>query len=137
MSSRKRTAHVERHVRLYHRMMKTAAWRSLSCHARCIYIEIERRYGGPGSNNGKIHYPVREAGTDCNISKTTAANGLLELQERGFIRIERRGAFSLKTRHATEFRLTAITATSHTIWPLKNTSAGSRGARTPSKNKTR
>jgi hypothetical protein len=29
-----------RHVRLYHVMMKTAAWKSLSANARAIYVEM-------------------------------------------------------------------------------------------------
>jgi hypothetical protein len=88
-------------------MMKTPAWQNLSCVARCLYIEIERRYGGPGSNNGKIHYSVREGAHDLNISKTTAAKGFAELQDRGFIQAVTMGAFSRKNRHATEWRLTA------------------------------
>ena len=57
----------ERHVRLYHSMMKTDAWKSLSCVARCLYIEIERRYGGPGSNNGRIHYSIRDGAAALDL----------------------------------------------------------------------
>jgi hypothetical protein len=102
----KRTPHYERHVRLYHRMMKTAAWTSLSPNARAVYIEIEARYGGFGSNNGRIVYSVRMASEGTNIGKTAAARALIDLQDRGFIRMTKRGAFSLKSRHATEWRLT-------------------------------
>jgi DNA-binding transcriptional MocR family regulator len=96
-----------RHVRLYHSMMKTMAWKSLSCTARCVYIEIEKRYGGPGSNNGQIHLSVREGAAALKVSKTSVAKALRELQERGFIVAVTRGGFNRKNRHATEWRLTA------------------------------
>jgi hypothetical protein len=105
-SRKQRAPHVERHVRLYHYIMKTAAWGSLSCVARCIFIEIEKRYGGPGSNNGKIHYSIREAATALHIGKTTAANGFKELQDRGFVVLTKAGGFNRKDRHANEWRLT-------------------------------
>ena len=54
-----------RHVRLYHFMMKTAAWHNLSANARAIYVEIGSRYGGAGSNNGRIPFSVREAVKIC------------------------------------------------------------------------
>jgi hypothetical protein len=88
-------------------MLKTAAWRSLSCNARCIYIEIERHYGGPGSNNGKIHYSIRDAAEACSIGKSTAARALRELQDHGFIVAETVGGFNVKVKRATEWRLTA------------------------------
>jgi hypothetical protein len=34
-------------------MMRTEAWRSLDCVARCAYLELAMRYAGPGSNNGR------------------------------------------------------------------------------------
>lgn len=107
MGRKRITAHAERHVRLYHRMLKTPAWRSLSATARAIYLEIEQRYGGIGSNNGRIVYSVRMASEAVHIGKDTAARALVELQQRGFLKATKRGAFSLKTRHASEWMLTA------------------------------
>jgi hypothetical protein len=49
----------QRYVMLYHFMLKSAAWKDSSATARAIYVELERRYNG--SNNGLIHYSVREA----------------------------------------------------------------------------
>jgi len=88
-------------------MLKTAAWRSLSPNARAVYVDIAMRYGGMGSNNGRITYSVRMASAGANIGKDAAARTLKDLQERGFIRAVKRGAFSLKSRHATEWMLTA------------------------------
>jgi DNA-binding transcriptional regulator YhcF (GntR family) len=87
--------------------MKTPAWKSLDVVARCVYIEIASRYAGAGSNNGRIPYSVRELAEALNLgSKNTANRALRDLQERGFIVRVKVGAFSLKKRHATEWRLT-------------------------------
>jgi len=93
-----------RHVRLYHRMMRTKAWRSLSAVARATYVEVAARYSG--TNNGRIPYSVREAAKALHIGKSTAAKAFEILQERGFVAIAKRGGFNRKDRHATEWRLT-------------------------------
>jgi DNA-binding transcriptional regulator YhcF (GntR family) len=95
-----------RHVRLHHWVMQTPAWKSLSGEQRAIYIEIAARYRGTGSNNGSIPYSVREAADSLHIGKSTAARHFEVLQDRGFIIAVRRGGFSYKQRHATEWRLT-------------------------------
>jgi DNA-binding transcriptional MocR family regulator len=95
-----------RHVRLYHWLMQTEAWRSLDATERAIYVEIASRYRGPESNNGRIPYSVREAAAALHIGKATASRALRSLEDRGFIVATQRGAFSFKVRHATEWRLT-------------------------------
>ena len=95
-----------RHVRVYHWVMQTPAWKSLNGNQRAIYIELAARYAGPGSNNGKIHYSVREATDSLRIGKSTAARDLQALQERGFIVPMTKGAFSVKLKIATTWRLT-------------------------------
>jgi hypothetical protein len=87
-------------------MLMTPAWRSLNAIARAIYIEMASRYAGPDSNNGRIHYSVREAAAALHIGKSTASRGFRDLEERGFIVVMQKGAFSRKIRHATEWRLT-------------------------------
>jgi hypothetical protein len=69
-----------RHIRLYHWLLASPAWRSLKPVERAAYVDIASRYAGHGSNKA--------------------------LQERGFIVLTKRGAFSLKLRHATEWRRT-------------------------------
>lgn len=93
-----------RFVMLQHFMMETPAWRSLSPQDRAVYIEIRARYHG--SNNGRIALSVRDAAERCNISKDTAAKCFRTLQDRGFIECAMEGSFSMKVRHATEWRLT-------------------------------
>lgn len=93
-----------RHVRLYHYMLDSEAWKDLGAIPRALYIEISRRYHG--TNNGSISYSVREAASALKISKATASRSFADLIEHGFIEKMKQGAFSLKLRHATEWRLT-------------------------------
>jgi hypothetical protein len=87
-------------------MLQSAAWKSLSANARAIYIEISQRYAGPGSNNGRIPYSIGEACRALKIGRATAWRVFKELIEKGFLVVVTPGAFSLKHRHATEWRLT-------------------------------
>jgi DNA-binding transcriptional MocR family regulator len=87
-------------------MLKSVAWKSLDSTARALYIEIATRYGGPETNNGRIPYSVREAASALHVGKSTAARAFIQLQDRGFIVEMQKGAFSLKVRHATLWRLT-------------------------------
>ena len=90
---------------LHHYMLDSPAWLSLTAQARTVYIEIARRY--TGTNNGDISLSVREAVLFCRIAKDTATKAIQELQEKGFIRCRRKGAFHCKFRHASEWELTA------------------------------
>jgi hypothetical protein len=94
------------HVRLYHWFRDTAAWKSLEAVDRALYIELLGRYGGPGSNNGRIPYSVREAAEALHVGKSTAAEAFRRLQERGFIVPAQKGGFNCKVRRATEWLLT-------------------------------
>jgi hypothetical protein len=87
-------------------MTDCPAWHDLSAVARAIYCEIARRYAGAGSNNGRIPYSLREAAAEFKISRSTASRELNALVDHGFIVPMTKGAFSLKKRHATEWRLT-------------------------------
>ena len=95
-----------RHVRLYHFLLNSEAWRSLDANARAVYIEIASRYAGTGSNNGRIAYSVREAAEELNIGRGTTSRALAMLQDRGFIVATKRGTFNRKVRHCSEWRLT-------------------------------
>ena len=104
--ARSRKTKMLRHVRLYHYFMQTEAWQGLRALERSIYVEIAARYAGDGSNNGRIGYSIREAASTFKVGKSTAARALEILQDRGFIVARKKGAFSLKSRHSTEWRLT-------------------------------
>jgi hypothetical protein len=107
LMSRKRGRSKEaRHVRIYHAMMRTDAWRQLDANAIALYVLLSSRYGGAGSNNGRIAFSVREAAKALKIGKSTAALAFRILQELGFIVLETPGSFNRKVRHAHEWRLT-------------------------------
>jgi len=112
-----RSKKVARHVRIYHWMMDAEAWQSLTGNQRAVYIEMAARYNG--RNNGRIPYSVREAAESLHIGKSTAARDLAVLQERGFIIPRKKGAFSLKVRHATEWRLTEFSCDVTLALPTK------------------
>jgi hypothetical protein len=101
-------------------MLKSEAWRSLDACAKALYVEISARYAGPGSNNGRIPFSVREAATALKVGKTKAAIAFDHLQERGFIVPETKGAFSRKSRHATEWRLTEFGSDVSSDWATKD-----------------
>lgn len=106
MTKRKPTIKDARHVRLYHSMMMTPAWRDLSCYARAGYIEMSIRCGGPRSNNGRIPYSVREMAANLGISPPTARRVFKDLKEHGFIIETRRGRYGRRRTYASEWRLT-------------------------------
>jgi hypothetical protein len=94
------------YVRLFNWMLNSDAWLSLTPAARTVYIELHAAYNG--TNNGRLGLSVRRAAKRCRIAKDTAAHAFEELAERGFIECMKKGAFSLKLRHATEWRLTHL-----------------------------
>jgi DNA-binding transcriptional regulator YhcF (GntR family) len=92
------------HVRLYRWLLDSPAYLSLSCAARAVLIETARAYDG--TNNGRIGLSIRRASQRCNIARDTASRAFADLVERGFVDCVTRGAFSRKSMHASEWRLT-------------------------------
>lgn len=78
------------------------AWKALSPKARCIYLELRRRYNG--TNNGEISLSMREAAMVAKSSKSTAQKALIALKSHGFVAMMNKGHF--RNRHATTWRLT-------------------------------
>ena len=93
-----------KHVRHYEWMLASAAYRSLSCHARCLLIELGRRHNG--DNNGDVPLSVREAADLLGAAINTARGAFSQLEDRGFIRLSAKGTFRLKSRHSTTWELT-------------------------------
>jgi Fic family protein len=93
-----------RFVMLTYHMMETEAWRALSAQERAVYLQLYKRFNG--SNNGYLALSVRDAAAECNISKDTANKCFAELQAHGFIELVKQGAFAVKDRQASEWRLT-------------------------------
>jgi hypothetical protein len=95
-----------RHVMIFHHLMDSQAWKSLGAVPRAVYLDMAKRYHG--SNNGRIGYSIRCAVQELQIGNATAKRALDDLQDRGFIVATKKGAFSLKVRHASEWRLTCF-----------------------------
>ncbi len=90
-------------IQLFRYMLNCPAYVSLSPAARSALIEVNRGYNG--SNNGRIVLSVREVAGRVGCHRDTAAKALQELVAKGFIERRTKGAFSMKFRRATEWRL--------------------------------
>jgi hypothetical protein len=95
-----------RYLMMNRYLLESQAWKSLNAIPRGVYVHMAMRYYG--SNNGRIGYSVRAAAEELKIGLATASRALADLQDRGFIVPMKRGAFSLKVRHASEWRLTDL-----------------------------
>jgi hypothetical protein len=93
-------------VQLFHWMIKTPAWRSLSSNAVVAWVELANRYDG--TNNGQLHLSCRElAKLRPPMSRATAARALQELVDTGFVHPTKASGFNVKDRkrQATEYAL--------------------------------
>jgi hypothetical protein len=79
-----------RHVRLYHWLTDSPAWKDLNATARAIYVEIAKRYNG--TNNGFIVYSVRQAADELKSARQPP-HGLSGTSRRTALR--RRTAWSI------------------------------------------
>lgn len=93
-------------VALERYLLDSAAWRFLTPVARAAYVEIAMLYRG--DNNGRLVMSCRMLADGLGVSKDTASRALKRLIEVGLIEPVKKGAFSLKARHAAEYRLTAF-----------------------------
>jgi hypothetical protein len=80
-----------RFVQLHNYVLESAAWRSLTLPARCALIEILRVYNG--TNNGQLGMAVRYLAERLRCGKTTASRALEELEQKGFIGVQKVGVF--------------------------------------------
>jgi len=94
----------ERFIALPHFMLKSHAWARLSPNGKALLLDVWSRHNG--RNNGQISYAVREA-ISIGLSKDQASRAFRELQELGFLVVQQDSAFTLKTKDA---RLWLITA---------------------------
>lgn len=85
------------------------AYRTLKPGPRALLWELIRRHNG--ANNGRIGFSQRAMSTAINVAdRETVACYVRELEARGFIKAQRRGAFNVKVadRRASEWTLTMI-----------------------------
>lgn len=93
-----------RHIRLYHNITGTDAWKSLSGNAIKVLIALVRL--DDGKKNGQIYFSDRQASFETGLARNTCIKVLRELSEKGFLRIVEKGHFDRKVRHATVWRYT-------------------------------
>jgi hypothetical protein len=91
-------------VQIWHDVVASPAYHSLSVYARAALIEICDRYHG--TNNGKVPFSVREMAKRLRTGPRQASRALMDLVDRGVIAPERTGWFSPNHCHATEWRIT-------------------------------
>jgi hypothetical protein len=105
---KRRNRHGPKFVRLFHWMMDTPAWHSLSGWAMAAYLDLARHYNG--TNNGELYLSVRKFAEGRECSPATAARVITELVDKGFIEITRNSGFNVKDhkRQARTFRLTVF-----------------------------
>jgi len=95
------------HVRMDHSVFHSAAYRALDPTSRQMLLEIVGLYNG--SNNGNIYLGVRDAALLLGVSDPkTASRALKRLIQHGLLAVTTPGAFTLKMRHATCYRITFL-----------------------------
>ena len=75
----------ERWFTVYHYVMRSMAFRSLTTQARAIFFELMLLYNG--SNNGRIGLSCRQASDQCNMAKDTAMRAFQELIDKELYRV--------------------------------------------------
>jgi DNA-binding transcriptional MocR family regulator len=93
-----------RFVQLFWFVVDSPIWREMTGDEVKAYIRVARRFNG--TNNGSIVISARELAVELGCSKSKAARLLKSLVDRGLLEIAVKSAFSLKTKRATEYRLT-------------------------------
>lgn len=93
----------ERFILLPHFMLNCPAWKTLPSNAKALLLDVWTRHNG--MNNGEISYSVREA-EEIGLSKDQAGRAFKELVERGFLKVRRSSAFTLRTKEARTWELT-------------------------------
>ena len=97
-----------RFARLDHRLLESAAYRSLSPNARAVLVELTRMDNG--SNNGSLWLSVRDAAALMGVANTkTASAALGELQDMGFIVMTKDAHFRVKAADTSRARCWRLT----------------------------
>ena len=94
------------YMKLEYQMLEHPAFATLSGNAFKLLIYARKRFDG--TNNGEIIFGVREAADLLRCSKDTASRAFQELIEHRVLEPVVKGAFSVKIRKATTWRITFI-----------------------------
>ncbi|MDG1430996.1 MAG: helix-turn-helix domain-containing protein [Paracoccaceae bacterium] len=82
--------------------LRSPAWRSLGGAAVRVWLELHTRFNG--SNNGTVRLSYAEAAEALGIGKATAQRAFQNLQDKGFLVLEKEGNWYHRQAH--EWRLT-------------------------------
>lgn len=97
MAGKRKTACVNRKGRNEHEqylpipyaMARSPAMRSLSGSALKVWVELRSRFNG--QNNGDLSLSLDEAARILSIGKATVQRAYIELEQKGFIKMTKRG----------------------------------------------
>ena len=81
----------QQYAKVTYEMLCSTAWRSLKGGDIKIYFELRRRFNG--KNNGELFLSRSEACKLLGLGNGSAQSGFKRLEERGFIKIAKRGGF--------------------------------------------
>ena len=90
------------YVLMPYAMIKSSAWRALSGPAVKLWLELHTRFNG--GNNGKVFLSMNEAAEILGLGKATVQRAFEDLQDKGFLVLEREGDWYHRRAH--EWRLT-------------------------------
>lgn len=96
---------VEAHVRMYKHELECPAYRALSPAARTLLVELRALYDVKLGCN-RVYCSIRRMMERCNLTQRAAQRARDELIALGWIEVEKKGEFDIKTRHATMYALT-------------------------------
>lgn len=96
-------------IKLHRGVTGSAAWRSLSCEARALLIDVWEWHNG--QNNGRISYSHRQARESLHIGSARIKRAFTELIVEGFLIMRQKASFDWKAGGgkglATEWEITA------------------------------
>ncbi|WP_336741352.1 hypothetical protein [Aureimonas altamirensis] len=99
-------------------IMRSPAWRALTPNDKAAYLELKWRYDG--MNNGRIGLGERELSAALGIGRETVRRSLLNLIDKGFLAKAKASGFNVKSRAATEWRLTEYACDLSGHFPTKD-----------------
>lgn len=92
------------YIKLHRGVTDSEAWKSLSCEARCVVLEVWARHNG--QNNGRIVLSHREVRQALHIAPRRVVRAFREAVDRGFLIERSKGSFNCKVARATEWEIT-------------------------------
>ncbi|MSP81884.1 MAG: hypothetical protein EXQ94_02865 [Alphaproteobacteria bacterium] len=94
-----------RHIRLYHWLTGSPAWRALKPASKVVLLDVWRRHDG--KNNGRIAASSRDIRDGTGLNRRTILAALARCQELGFLTCARPASFTMKHKLAPLWEVTA------------------------------